>query len=100
MPPQITTPDRVESRLGTLTFKDGIPDSATAQKLFDEVDYVHAVEAAISGYAAVNQLALLKGFRAAGVNDNEVLVTSGLMDAKSLFLTPNADTYYFWDIWI
>ena len=96
MPPTIRTPDRVESRLGTLTFTDGVPDIATAQKVFDELDYVHAVEAFISGYAAVNHLALLKGFRAAGVNDNEVLVTPGLLDAKSLFLTANADTYYFW----
>jgi hypothetical protein len=96
MPKSIVTPDRVESRLGTLNFKDGIPDKATSQKLFDELDYVHAVTAVINGYAAVNQLSLLKGFRAAGVNDNDVLVTSGLMDSKSLFLTPNADTYYFW----
>ena len=60
------------------------------------MDYVHAVSAFINGYAAVNQLALLKGFRAAGVNDNEVLATSGLMDAKCRFLTANADTYYLW----
>ena len=96
VPPGIATPDRVESRLGTLNFRDGVPDAATAQKLFDELDYVHAVKAFFNGYAAVNQLALLKGFRAAGVNDNEVLVTSGLMDAKCLFLTANADTYYMW----
>ena len=96
VPPGVATPDRVETRLGTLSFTDGVPDAATAQKLFDELDYVHAVTAFINGYAAVNQLALLKGFRAAGVNDNEVLVTSGLMDAKCLFLTANADTYYMW----
>jgi hypothetical protein len=36
---QITTPDRVESRLSTLTFEDGIPDNATNQKVFDELDY-------------------------------------------------------------
>jgi hypothetical protein len=96
IPPEITTPDRVESRLGTLTFKDGIADKATAQKLFDELDYVHAVTAVINGFAAVNQLAMVKGFRAAGIPENDVLVTSGLMDAKSLFLTANADTYYFW----
>ena len=96
MPPQIRTADRVESRLGTLNFKDGVPDDATAQKLFDEIDYVHAFEAVIGGFAAVNQLALLKGLRAAGTNDNEILVTPGLMDCKSLFLTANADTYYFW----
>ena len=51
VPASITTPDRVETRLGTLNFKDGVPDTATAQKLFDELDYVHAVEAFINGYA-------------------------------------------------
>ena len=71
-PASISTPDKVESRLGTLIFKDGVPDNATAQKLFDELDYVHAVEAFINGFAAVNQLALRKGFIAAGINDNDV----------------------------
>jgi hypothetical protein len=96
VPANISTPDRVESRLGTLIFKDGVPDNATAEKLYDELDYVHAVDAFINGYAAVNQLALLKEFRRVGVKDNDVLVMSRLMDSKSLFLTPNADTYYFW----
>ena len=96
VPANISTPDKVESRLGTLIFKDGVPDHATAQKLFDELDYVHAVDAFINGYAAVNQLAIRKGFISVGVNDNDVIATSGLMDSKSLFLTPNADTYYFW----
>ena len=73
-----------------------MPDPATAQKLFDELDYIHAVDAFINGYAAVNQLAIRKGFIAAGANDNDVIAMSGLMDSKSLFLTPNADTYYFW----
>lgn len=96
IPAPIATPDKVETRLGTLNFKDGVPDNATAQKLFDELDYVHAVEAFINGYAAVNQLAIRKGFIAAGINDNDVIATSGFMNAKSLFLTANADTYYIW----
>src|SRR4029078_2031324 len=37
-----------------------------------------------------------QGIRDAGVKDNEgVLIISGLMDSKSLFLTANADTVYF-----
>ena len=40
MPQQTTTPERVESRLGTPIFEDGIPDNATGQKVFDELDYV------------------------------------------------------------
>ena len=38
--------------------------------------------------------ALRKGMQDIGVKDNEVLVFSELMDAKSLFLTANADTIY------
>src|SRR6185312_12160471 len=38
--------------------------------------------------------ALRKGMQSIGVKDNEVLVFSELMDAKSLFLTANADTIY------
>ena len=96
IPKSIATPDSVETRLGTLKFKDGVPDAATTQKLYDELDYIHAVDAFINGYPLVNQLALRKGFIAAGINDNEFVVTPNLMDSKSLFLTANADTYYFW----
>ena len=96
LPKSIITPDSVETRLGTLKFKDGVPDTATTQKLYDELDYIHAVDAFINGYPLVSQQALRKGFIAAGINDNEVIVTPNLMDSKSLFLTANADTYYIW----
>ena len=33
IPASITTPDRVETRLGTLAFSDGFPDDATVEKL-------------------------------------------------------------------
>jgi hypothetical protein len=96
MSKSFTTPDSVVTRLGTLNFKDGVPDAATTQKLFDEMDYIQVVNAFINGYPLVNQLALRKGFIAAGINDNEFIVTPNLMESKSLFLTANADTYYFW----
>ena len=32
IPPQLTTPDIVETRLGTLKFFDGFPDDATVEK--------------------------------------------------------------------
>lgn len=91
------TPDKVQTtRLGTLQFKDGVPDAATTQKLYDELDYIHAVDAFMSGYPLVNQLALRKGFIKAGINDNQVIVSPNLLGSKSLFLTANADTYYMW----
>ncbi|MCK4838368.1 MAG: hypothetical protein KAS94_06160, partial [Desulfobulbaceae bacterium] len=33
IPASITTPDRVESRIGTLIFKDGYPTGETAAKI-------------------------------------------------------------------
>ena len=40
-----STPDTVESRLGTLEFSDGAPSEATAALLYDHLDFVHGVQA-------------------------------------------------------
>jgi hypothetical protein len=93
--PQINTPDKVESRLGTLEFKDGMPSAATLEKVYDNLDRTHAFEAFVNTMQGVNAAAIRKGFLDVGVKDNEILVFSELMDAKSLFLTANADTVYF-----
>jgi hypothetical protein len=34
IPPAITTPDKVETRIGTLEFKDGMPDKASVETLY------------------------------------------------------------------
>jgi hypothetical protein len=34
IPSSITTPDEVQTRLGTLKFTDGFPDDATVQKVY------------------------------------------------------------------
>jgi hypothetical protein len=94
-PPEITTPDKVETRLGTLEFKDGMPSKDTVDKVYDNLDFTHAFEAFVNTMQGVNMAAIRKGFLDAGVKDNEILVFSKLMDAKSLFLTANADTVYF-----
>jgi hypothetical protein len=94
IPPSLTTPDRVETRIGTLEFKDGAPNKATADKLFDNLDFTFAYRAFMDNMRGVSIQALRKGMQSIGVKDNEVLVFSELMDAKSLFLTANADTIY------
>ncbi len=94
-PRSITTPDRVESPLGTLAFNDGVPDAATAEKLYDNLDRARAFDAFVNTFQGVNARAIHRGFLDIGVKDNEILIFSELMDAKSLFLTANADTVYF-----
>jgi hypothetical protein len=95
IPPAITTPDKVESRTGTLEFKDGMPSKDTVAKVYDNLDFTHAFEAFVNTMQGVSIAALHKGFLDIGVKDNEILIFSELMDAKSLFLTANADTVYF-----
>jgi hypothetical protein len=92
IPPSITTPDKVESRLGPLDFRDGAPERATLEKTYDHIDFTHAFVNTMQG---VSLVAARRGFLDAGVKDNEILIFSELMDAKSLFLTANADTVYF-----
>jgi hypothetical protein len=90
----ISTPDKVESRLGTLEFKDGAPSAATHSKIYDNLDFTHAFEAFVNTMQGVSVEAIRRGLVGIGVKDNEVLIYSTLMDAKSLFLTANADTVY------
>ena len=94
IPPALTTPDRVESRIGPLEFRDGVPSKATAEKLYDALDFTYAFRAFMDNLRGVSIHALRKGMQDIGVKDNEVLIFSELMDAKSLFLTANADTIY------
>ena len=41
----ISTPDRVETRLGTLAFEDGAPSEETAALLYDNLDFQNGVQA-------------------------------------------------------
>src|SRR5208283_4895243 len=98
IPKSISTPDKVESKLGTLEYKDGAPSKETVQKVCDNLDLMHSVEAFVNAYQGASTAAIVKGFNDAGIPNNSVLIFSQLMDSKSFFLTANADTVYFWTI--
>jgi hypothetical protein len=92
----ISTPDRVESRLGTLEFDDGAPSAETAARLYDHLDFMHGVEAFLGAIPGASLAAMHRGFESAGADDGSFLLFSGLMDSASVFLTGNCDTVYFW----
>jgi hypothetical protein len=92
----ITTPDTVESRLGTLEFVDGAPSEETAALLYDNLDFQHAVQAFLGAIPLASLVALRRGFQSIGVEDNSFTLFPELMDSASLFLTANCDTVYFW----
>ena len=66
MPPGVASPSKVETRLGTLNFFDGFPDKATADKLFDNLDFQRAVQAYLFAIPAVSQAANRNAFRTLG----------------------------------
>ena len=95
VPASITTPDTVQTRLGTLQFDDGAPTAETAERLYDNLDFMRGVEAFLSSYQGASIEAVRRGFTEVGVEDGQVLIFGELMDSASLFLTANSDTIYF-----
>ncbi len=95
VPAKITTPDTVETRIGTLRFKDGAPDAATVQLAYNQLDFGRGIDAFLKGMSATSVHALCKGFEEAGIKPNQGIgITEDLLDAHSLFLTPNTTTVY------
>ena len=95
VPSYITTPDTVETRIGKLKFFDGLPDPETVQKVYDNLDFARGVEAFLSGVPAASVYAACEGLSQVGVKRNGGIgITENLMDARSLFLTPNSTTVY------
>jgi hypothetical protein len=94
IPPGITTPDSVETRLGTLKFHDGFPDDATVKKVYDNLDFQRGVEAVLSGIPAASLHAMREGLRTFGPDNTSAIILEQLMDSKALFLTANASNVY------
>lgn len=80
IPTSITTPDRVETRLGTLTFSDGFPDDATVQKVYDNLDFQRGVQAFLSSLPAASLYGLRTGIRTFGPDNRTAIIAESLAD--------------------
>jgi hypothetical protein len=95
IPEAIMTPDKVETRIGTLEFFDGIPTEKTAALLYDNLDFLRGVETFLNGMPATSLEALRLGMESLGArNSNQVVIFDQLMDSNPLFLTGNTSTVY------
>src|ERR1700733_8956023 len=70
VPPYITTPDNVDTRIGKLKFFDGLPDPETVKKVYDNLNFSRGVEAFLSGIPAASVYAACEGFSRAGIKPN------------------------------
>src|SRR5512135_2996906 len=94
IPAGIITPDRVETRLGTLRFFDGLPDEATVQAVYDNLDFQRAVQAFLAALPAAWLHAVRTGYRIFGPDNQTLLITETLMDSRTLYSEANAETVY------
>ena len=94
IPRSITTPDAVETRIGTLKFFDGFPDKGTVDKVYDNLDFQRGVQAYLTALPAVSIEGARRGVTGFGPVNQTVLIAEQLLDSKSLFLTANTTTPY------
>jgi hypothetical protein len=98
IPSFLLTPDRVQTSIGTLEFTDGAPTVATAEKVRDALDFTRALNVYNNSFRGASAYAIAQGLQSVGADDNAMMIYSDLMDAKSLFLTGNADTVYYFGV--
>ena len=95
IPESIMTPDKVDTKLGTLEFFDGIPTKETAALLYDNLDFLRGVDTFLNGMPATSLEGIRLGSISLGAkNSNQVILFDRLMDSDPLFLTGNTDTVY------
>jgi hypothetical protein len=95
IPEKIMTPDRVETRIGTLNFTDGIPTAETAQKVYDNLDFLRGVEVFLNFMPAASVEAIRLGNAELGATrSHQAVIFDQLLDSNPLLLTGNTDTVY------
>lgn len=95
IPESIRTPDRVETRIGTLEFFDGMPDAKTVDRVYDHLDLIRGVETFLVGIPATSLEGMRRGMVEMGASEShQVVLFEQLMDSNPLFLTGNTDTVY------
>ena len=62
----LSAPDKVETSIGTLEFKDGAPTADTAKSIYDKIDFTRALNVYNNSFRGASALALVKGFQSIG----------------------------------
>ena len=85
IPENRTTPDKVETSIGSLEFFDGVPVGDTKDTLVDFVQRGRAVEAFINMTPAASMYSLRQGHRDEGLTEcNQILIAEQLGDSVCL----------------
>lgn len=89
----------VDTRIGKLELGVGYPTKATAERLYDEMDFQRATQAFIWALPAVGFQALYRAqLDSFGAKDGDVTLFQDLKDKEGM-LTPNITTLYAFSFW-
>jgi hypothetical protein len=95
IPEKIMTPDKVETRIGALNFVDGVPTAETAQKVYDNLDFIRGTEVFLNFIPAASLESIRLGCIEVGATkSNQATIYDQLLDSNPLLLTGNTDTVY------
>ena len=81
-PKSILTPDRVDTRLGTLDFFDGYPSASTLEKVYDHLDFQRSVRTFLDGIPIASLYAMREGLREVGCADGTVGIFENLTEEE------------------
>src|ERR1700757_1103900 len=87
--------ETVKSRFGDFEFQNGYPTTQATDKLYELRTFNRAVESYLHFVTIMSMFYMQKGLNDFGLDAaNKFLIYETLLDAQSLFLTPNTESVY------
>lgn len=91
----ISTPNEVETSIGTLKFIDGAPLPETSAKVYDYLDTMRGVDTFLKGIPAASMYAIIHGTESLGAKEaHQIVIFDGLAGPEQIGLTYNNTTMY------
>jgi len=87
--------ETVDTRYGRFEFKNGYPTAEATEKLYEFRTFNRAVESYLHFVTLMSMFYMQKGLHDFGLDaSNKFLIFESLLDAQSLYLTPNTESIY------
>ena len=87
--------ETVETRYGSFEFKNGYPTAGAIDKLYEFRTFNRGVESYLHFVTLMSMFHMQKGLHDFGLDSsNKFLIFESLLDAQSLYLTPNTESVY------